>query len=220
MTITEENGQLQKLATLLPQMSPGEQRLSINLYRMLMGGKPASKSRLARTSGLTADEVASILDTWPGVHFDADERIVGYWGLSLTPTSHEIDFPDRQLYAWCAWDTLFLPEVLGEPASVRSNCPVTSTPITMTVSATGVEDLDPPTAVVSFVLPPESEINADIVNSFCHYVHFFADEHVAKKWARQHEGAFIVSVDDAFQAAQAKNQWQYPLGLETRATAY
>ena len=80
----------------------------------------------------------------------------------------------------------------------------------------GVEDLDPPTAVVSFVLPPESEINADIVNSFCHYVHFFADEHVAAEWAREHEGAFIVSVDDAFQAARAKNQWQYPLGLEKR----
>jgi alkylmercury lyase len=216
MTITEKNGWLQKLATLLPQMSPGEQRLSINLYRLLMGGKPVSKSRLARTSELTVDEVTSILDTWPGVHFDLDDRIVGYWGLSLTPTQHEINFPDRELYAWCAWDTLFLPEVVGEPASIRSKCPVTSTPIRMFVSTTGVEDLDPPTAVVSFLLPPESEINADIVNSFCHYVHFFADEHVAKKWARQNEGVFIVSVDDAFQADRAKNQWQYPLGLEKR----
>ena len=220
MTITEKNGWLQKLATLLPQMSPSEQRLSINLYRTLMAGKPVSKSRLARTSEITAGEVGGILDTWPGVHFDADDRIIGYWGLSLTPTPHEICPTDEVLYAWCAWDTLFLPEVLGAPASVRSNCPVTSTPIRMFVSATGVEDLDPPTAVVSFVLPPESEINADIVNSFCHYVHFFADEQVATKWARQHDGAFIVSVDDAFQAAQAKNRWQYPLGLETRATAY
>jgi alkylmercury lyase len=214
MTITEKNGWLQKLATLLPQMSSSEQHLSINLYRMLMAGKPVSTSRLARASGSTQDEVISILNSWPGVHFDADGRIVGYWGLSLTPTPHEINFPNRQLYTWCAWDTLFLPEVLGEPAMVRSHCPATSTPITMRVSATGVEGLDPPTAVVSFVLPPESEINADIVNSFCHYVHFFANEHVAEKWARQHKGAFIVSVEDAFRAAQAKNQWQYPLGLE------
>jgi alkylmercury lyase len=214
MTITEENGQLQKLTTLLPQMSPGEQHLSINLYRLLMEGTPVSKSQLARTAKLAADEVASILDSWPGLHFDADGRIVGYWGLSLTPTLHQINFPERQLYAWCAWDTLFLPEVIGEPASVRSNCPVTSTPITMRVSATGVENLDPPTAIVSFVLPPESEINADIVNSFCHYVHFFADERVAARWARQHDGAFIVSVEDAFRAARAKNQWQYRLGLE------
>ncbi len=214
MTITEKKGQLQELATLLPQMSSGEQHLSITLYLLLMGGKPVSRSRLARTARLAADEVASILDSWPGVHFDADDRIVGYWGLSLTPTPHQINLPGRKLYAWCAWDTLFLPEVLGEPASVRSNCPVTSTPITMRVSATGVENLDPPTAVVSFVLPPESEINADIVNSFCHFVHFFADEHVAAKWARQHEGAFIVSVEAAFRAARAKNQWQYPLGLK------
>jgi len=216
MTITEGNGQLQKLATLLPQMSPGEQRLSINLYRLLLEGTPVSKSRLARTSGLSADDVASILDTWPGVHFDADDRIVGYWGLSLAPTPHQINLPGRELYAWCAWDTLFLPEVLGEPASIRSNCPVTSTPITMRVSATAVENLDPPTAVVSFVLPLESDINADIVNSFCHYVHFFTDEQVASKWARQHEGAFVVSVGNAFRAARAKNQWQYPLGLEQR----
>lgn len=216
MTTTEKNGWLQKLATLLPQMSSGEQRLSINLYRLLMGGEPVSRSRLTRTSGLSADEVTSILDTWPGVHFDTDERIVGYWGLSLTPTPHQINFQNREFYAWCAWDTLFLPEVLGEPASIRSTCPVTSTPITMLVSATGVENLDPPTAVVSFVLPPASEIDADIVNSFCHYVHFFADEQVAAEWAGQHEGAFIVSVEDAFRAARAKNQWQYPLGLEQR----
>ena len=220
MAITEKNGQLQKLATLLPQMSTGEQRLSINLYRLLMAGKPVSKSRLAKTSELTVGEVTSILDTWPGVHFDLDDRIVGYWGLSLTLTQHEINFPDQELYAWCAWDTLFLPEVVGEPASIRSKCPVTSTPITMRVSATGVENLDPPTAVVSFVLPPESEINVDIVNSFCHYVHFFADEHVAAKWARRHGGAFIVSVEDAFRAARAKNKWQYPVGLESRAAAY
>ena len=219
MTISEKNSQLQKLATLLPRMSPDERRLSVKLYRLLMDGTPVSRSRLARASKFTTDEVASILNRWPGVHFDTDERIVGYWGLSLTRTPHEINFPDRELYAWCAWDTLFLPEVLGEPASVRSNCPVTSTPITMNVSATGVENLDPPTAIVSFVLPPESEISADIVNSFCHYVHFFADEHVAEKWASQHEGAFIVSVNDAFRAAHAKNQWQYQLDPESREAA-
>jgi len=37
---------------------------------------------------------------------------------------HALQFDGRTLYAWCAWDTLFLPELLGRPARVTSTDPV------------------------------------------------------------------------------------------------
>jgi alkylmercury lyase len=30
---------------------------------------------------------------------------------------------DRTLWTWCAWDSLFLPEILGHPARVTSPDP-------------------------------------------------------------------------------------------------
>jgi hypothetical protein len=46
-------------------------------------------------------------------HDDAG-HIVGFWGLSTTELGpHRLRGVDGvELSAWCAWDTLFLPELL------------------------------------------------------------------------------------------------------------
>ncbi len=209
MDTVEKYGKLGKLAMILPQMSPTEQELSIELYRLLSAGRSVSIDALAEKISLSGDAVSTILNSWPGVKFDERESIVGYWGLTLRPTSHEIHLASGTLYAWCAWDTLFLPELLGESARIESRCPVTAAPVSMKVSAAGVDNLDPPGTVVSFVLPPENEIRADIVKSFCQYVHFFPDADIAAEWAGRYDNAFTVSVDEAYQTALEKNCTQY-----------
>ena len=51
-----------------------------------------------------------------------DERghVIGHGGLALDETVHRFDVDGRRLHAWCAWDTLFLPELLGAGTAARS----------------------------------------------------------------------------------------------------
>ncbi|MHB1834417.1 MAG: organomercurial lyase [Solirubrobacteraceae bacterium] len=51
---------------------------------------------------------------WPRVFRDGDGRVVGFMGLSVVEFGgHRIELDGRRLTAWCAWDTLFLPGLLG-----------------------------------------------------------------------------------------------------------
>lgn len=59
--------------------------------------------------------------------------------------------------AGCALDTLLFPPLTGRSARVVSTCPATERPIRLAVSPQGIEDLDPPGAVLSLRLPgPET----------------------------------------------------------------
>src|SRR5439155_14324278 len=72
------------------------------------------------------------------------QRMIGFWGLSIGPMPHRLIVNRQSLYAWCAWDTLFLPELLGVTAEIESRCPTTGRPITLTVDGTHVTSQDPP----------------------------------------------------------------------------
>jgi alkylmercury lyase len=57
----------------------------------------------------------------PDLETDEQGRIVGS-GLTLRPTPHRFALDGRQLYTWCALDTLIFPVVLGQGATVESPC--------------------------------------------------------------------------------------------------
>ena len=74
----------------------------------------------------SAEIVDRTLDGWPGVFSDSERRIVGHWGLSIAAANmspHQLMIDGRRLSASCAWDTLFLPSLLGKPAEVESRSP-------------------------------------------------------------------------------------------------
>lgn len=74
------------------------------------------------------------------MHRDHDGAVVAFSGLSLRPTKHRLAVAGRQLFTWCAWDTLFLPELLDQPAEVGSTCPVTGAPVRLRVDDGGIID--------------------------------------------------------------------------------
>ena len=82
---------LAELAARIVRCFPGlnlfEQRLSLDLYRLLAEGQPVPRTALAERLAVSVETINSILDGWPGVFSDADRRIVGYWGLSI-PTAY------------------------------------------------------------------------------------------------------------------------------------
>lgn len=89
---------LDELATSIVRCFPSlnllEQRLSLDLYRLLAEGQPVQRTELAKRLETSVEAVNRILDGWPGVFSDAEKRIVGYWGcryqqLTAVPTPLE-----------------------------------------------------------------------------------------------------------------------------------
>lgn len=143
------------------------------------------------------------------MYVDERGRVIGFWGLSVRPMPHKMTVNRRPLYAWCAWDTLFLPELLGATAEIESTCPTTGQRVTLTVEGTEVTSHHPADIVLSFMHRDEP-FDADTIKTFCHYVHFFANRDAAAEWTGRHEGTFTLSLADGSAIARLTNRARYP----------
>ena len=207
------------IVKIFPTLDLFEQRLSLEVYRLLSGGEPVARAVLAERLQVSVETVDRILDSWPGVFSNSARRIVGYWGLSIAAaytSPHQLMIDGRRLSAWCAWDTLFLPSLLAKPAEVESRSPGLAGAVKLTVTPTGVKHLEPNDAHVSFVLPNATDVQKDIVNTFCHFVHFFPSRQAGEAWASQRHGTFILSVAEAHAIALLKNRAQYGEAMGSR----
>lgn len=104
------------LSAALPELSELEQRLGIELYRQLARGEPVRREQLAETLTLPTRDVVGLLEQ-PGlkglVFYDGENRVMGFGGLAIVPMAHRFAVDGKTLYTWCAWDALFMPELLG-----------------------------------------------------------------------------------------------------------
>ncbi len=108
-----------RVLELFPPLTDAEHALASRVYGLLMVGEPLRRELLATELNLPTREVVALLDRWPRhVAYDDGKRIVGWGGLSVEPTRHRFAANGRQLYAWCAFDTLFLPGLLECRAEV------------------------------------------------------------------------------------------------------
>jgi alkylmercury lyase len=164
---------------------------------------------IAAESGLPDVAVARMLDTWHGVERDANGAVTAFWGLTLTTTKHRFQVAGTQLFTWCAWDTWFLPELLGVVADVESVCPATRTRIALKVAPSGILSATPQATALSFVLPNEADIERSVTETFCCHVHFFASAQAGERWAAAHPGAFILSLQDGCELGARKNAAQF-----------
>lgn len=83
----------------------------LRTIRKLVEGQPVSRSDVGIEDVAVWDELKSL-----GAEVDDADRIVALGGLSIRPTRHRFVVGDRELFAWCALDTLFPPHLLDETA--------------------------------------------------------------------------------------------------------
>lgn len=122
---------------------------------------------------------------------------MGFSGLTLRRTAHAFEVAGQRLHTWCAWDTLFLPALLGATARVRSTCPVTGRAIELTVAPDGIEQVEPERLQVSF--PPLATTDtSNITRSFCCHVHFLAGNDAARAWQDAHPDGEVLDLQAAF----------------------
>jgi alkylmercury lyase len=206
---------LESLATAVATAAPDfDERIALEVYRRLAEGSPAPASDIAQRAGASAERVEELLASWPGVYLDEAKNVIGFWGLTITKLSptHRVRVDGRNLFAWCAWDTLFLPGILGANARVDSACPTTGETISLVVSPEGVVETSHPGAVVSF-RTPDRNFDADVIQSFCHFVHFFASHEAGEAWTAEHPGTFLFSLEDAFELGRRVNALNFPSEL-------
>ena len=188
-----------------PRFSADERRLARALYRELSAGDPVPVERLAVRLGLSAVRIAELLKgkhLGSLVYHDKEDAVIGFGGLAIVPMHHELRVNGRKLYAWCAWDSLFLPRVLDATARVESPCPETGERVRLTVSPERVEVEAGTEPVISFVLPEPETFEGDTsgtLASFCHHVFFFANPAAGADWTSSHPGTFLLTIDQAFQ---------------------
>jgi alkylmercury lyase len=200
---------LEALLEVRAPFAAAEQDLSLALYRLLALGEPVTPRALAQAAAVDRARVDAALSSRPGIYRDDKGRVIGYWGLTIVETPHRMLVDGRRVYAWCAWDTLFLPELLGSAARVESSCPVSGARIALEVGPEGIacEGEQP---LVSFIVPDPQKAAADVVRSFCHYVHFFAGEVAARPWTAAHPGTVVATLDEAWELGRMRNAGCYP----------
>lgn len=207
------------IAEARPRIDTTELRIFIGLYRRLAEGRPVAPDGLARSLELAPNAVTEAIDTWPGTHRDEQGHVIGFWGLSLSHMPHRFEVDGIRLYTWCAWDSLFLPEILSKTAKVESACPVTGETIRLTVTPDRVEAVSPPEAVVSFLCPTKP-FDADVVMSFCHYVLFFSSNEAGERWSAEHDGTFLLTVREAYEVGRLANRpWRSEIRYFEKTTA-
>lgn len=166
------------------------------ILRILAEGRPATVDELASVTSRPPAQIREMLRRIDPIELSANGAVVGL-GLTLLPTRHRVQFPGRNhpLYAWCAPDGLILPSLIGEAARVTSPCHVTKQTITVDLSRDGVTNVDPPEAVVSFVVVPD---RGDLRGTGCDHQNLFASAEVAANWLAAHPDSEVIAVARAF----------------------
>ncbi|MFI5627587.1 organomercurial lyase MerB [Nocardioides sp. NPDC051685] len=172
--------------------------LLVPLLRLLATGEPVTLDQLAAASGRGVADVRGSLDAVPDTEYDDQGRIIGQ-GLTLRPTPHRFTVAGQELYTWCALDTLIFPRLLDRPAHVESTSPTSGKTVRVSIDpSAGVTSVEPPTAVVSLVVPAA---DCSIRPGFCNQVHYFTSPEEAAPWAADIPEAQLLPVAEAHQLA-------------------
>ncbi|MPZ51361.1 MAG: alkylmercury lyase [Acidimicrobiia bacterium] len=196
-----------RVADALPERTPQDQEIAVQTFRLLAKGEPVTPRQISEAANVSEEQVAETFHSLSGVLWDDQERIVGFFGLDIRhfKPSHAMEVGEATVYGWCAWDTLFITEILGQEAHVESTDPNNGATVQLTVTPEGVTNVRPPEAVVS-LLQPEDSFGADVIATFCHHIHFFTSAESAEEWMADRPSLFTVTVDEAFQVGQMVNR--------------
>lgn len=200
----------------LPRLSEAAGRLATELYRQLAEGEPVPLQNLASALEGAVEDVRALLESeqlkgW--VFYDEDDRVIGFRGLAIRDMPHRFEVEGKTLFTWCAVDSLFIPPIIGKSALVESQDPRTGRLIRLTVTPDGVESVDPPETVMSYLVGDREVVKTNpenVMAAFCHHIFFLESPEVGDEWAAEHgHGAFLVSLEEAFELGRLFNAAQF-----------
>lgn len=213
--VTDVKTDLDQLATTvllaLPPLDKEEQLVGLAIYGLMASGRPADRETVARHLDLPVARVAEVFARLPTATV-TDGEVRAFLGLQLAPGRHQLTVDGRDLSTWCAWDTLFLPQLMGRSVHVSSRCPVTDTRVSLEIDPrAGVVAVSPRKALLSFLAAP-APFAGELRAGFCRWIHFLADDAAAEAWlddapsaARERPPMIVLSLEDGFALGRRTN---------------
>lgn len=185
--------------------------LTLALYRLLGDGLPVHRTALEKWLDLSPAQVDSLLNDLPRstIDFDAADAITAFGGLSLLPANHRFKAGNRELYTWCVFDALFLPEILGKPATVSTLCPATGETIEIEMTPRTIVYSRPSEPVMSIIAPDSAACCENLRSAFCNHVNLFVDDRAFRDWATDRPDVAFVSLEEAHELALQRNRYRY-----------
>tara|TARA_B100000614_G_scaffold260028_1_gene285920 strand:+ start:5334 stop:5993 length:660 start_codon:yes stop_codon:yes gene_type:complete len=182
---------------------PELSRLLIQMWREVAKGEPVTAKKVDQiATALEVEREAADVFLRAVSERDEADNIIGCLGLSQKEYAHRFMVDGVQLWAWCAADTLFLPAMLSQSATVESVSPLNKEKIALTIHPNQIQEVHPSATAVSFPLidPEDADMSSPeaIWGSFCHRIYFFASQEEGEQWAAQQGNIAVVSVEEAF----------------------
>jgi alkylmercury lyase len=180
-----------------------DMRVTIKTMQALARGKPVSPRQLAAIWEIPLEHVRAILkrSVARGVaQIDDQGNLVG-GVLSLVKTPHRISVDGSQLFAWCAYDAIYAPGVLGKTAQIESKDPITGETIRLSITPDGVSKVYPADTVVT-VVGAETDLVGGPTSPRCGQMLFFGSRESAEKWTKSRPDVSILSVEEVFEIAR------------------
>ncbi len=200
---------LKSLPDSFTKLSEEEQELSLAIYHGLEKGNPLKIEDLVSATTLDKFTVKAIIKKWPAIFYDSNQHIIGYWGLAIQEMGHKIELNDKTLYGWCAWDTLFIPQLIEKDAVIRSTDHLTKEEVVIEIDRNGNLLAGDDDIYISMLTVDEKSIQEDVVTTFCHFVHFFKSKSSGVDWISKHDGTFLITLNEAIELSKIKNSLQY-----------
>jgi alkylmercury lyase len=192
----------QDLAALPEGAYEAELRLQVIALQLLAKGAPVSPDALAEAWGLPLEHVQAIIEQASALgtlQLDDAGNLVGT-AISLVPSRHKFQVGEKTLYAWCAYDAVYTPGVIGESAVIESVDPLSNEPIRLKISSEGVLESEPE-GVVATVVGMDADASGGVESPRCSLMQFFVSEENASTWSAGQPGVSVMTVDQLFDLA-------------------
>lgn len=198
---------IEKTRQLLEKLPEGayeaELRLQVIALQLLSKGEPVSPNRLAESWGMPLEQVQAIFEQASALgtlQLDDAGNMVGS-AISLLPTNHKLQVNEKTLYAWCSYDAIYAPGVIGSDVVIDSADPLTNESIRIKVSPDGVT-ASKPEGVVTTVVSMDADSRGGADSPRCSQMQFFASEENARRWSVDYPEVSIMTLDQLFDLAR------------------
>ncbi len=114
-----------QLKKVVESITANEKAVLLAAFDAILANTPASLQFISQRTRLApyvvADATNHLVDLGVLVCDDAG-LVVGSWGLTLIPTSHQLRMLGNSYYTWCAEDAVGIPAALIVDATITSSC--------------------------------------------------------------------------------------------------
>jgi alkylmercury lyase len=171
-------------------------RFEIQTLRLLAEGKPVSAEMISSKLGMPTNIAQAVFEASHGKgEWDGEGRLIGN-ALTLVPTQHRFRVMQKDLYTWCAHDSILLPGLLGMTAEVESPDPLNGDLIKLVITPEGPETYSPKTAVITTFQATEPATGPK--SAVCTNSHYFTSHTSAEAWSHDRPGVNIMTIEEAF----------------------